>query len=148
MLIDYTQRGKCISQGKKSGSLRQIQQKTQLVPSDSSSDSCPPSQSPPMCSESNLPPMILSFTSIDSDKVEDDPEHDYETISFFLTFHPDDHDDCQGRVESGEDPRKRGIQRNKIAQTLSPRPRRNALILYSEIEHRLAMLTSRKIASE
>jgi hypothetical protein len=93
--------------------------------------------------------MILSFTSIDSDKVEDDPEQllGYEAISFFLTIPPDDHDDCQRLEESSVDRRKRGFQRNEIAQTLSPRPRRNALMLYSEIEYRLAMLTSGQVAA-
>jgi hypothetical protein len=66
--------------------------------------------------------MILSFTSIDSDKVEDDPEQllGYEAISFFLTIPPDDHDDCQRLEESSVDRRETGFSNETKLLKRSP----------------------------
>ena len=134
MLIDYTQRGKYNSrqQGKQTATGSLTHQKKV---SDSSTAACCagaspllPSQSPPACFES----MTLSFTSIDSDKVEaDDPAKliGFEAISFFLTIPPDDHDNCcQRPVENSKD-RRKWFQESRIAHTLSPRRRRNAVTM-------------------
>jgi hypothetical protein len=133
ILIDYTQRGNYNSrQGKQTGP-GNWKNPTQKKLSDSSTAACAgaspldPSQSPPTCFES----MTLSFTSIDSGKVDDDDSTKlgFEAISFFLTTPSDDHD-CQRRIECSKDYRNRFQDTSRIAQTLSPRRRRNAVMLW------------------
>ena len=137
MLIDYTQRGKYNSrqQGKQTatGSLSPIRHQKKV--SDSSTAACCagasplfPSQSPPTCFES----MTLSFTSIDSDKVDDYGSAKligFEAISFFLTNKSDDHDTCCQRLVENSKDRRKWFQESRIAHTLSPRRRRNAVTM-------------------
>jgi hypothetical protein len=144
MLIDYTQRGKksISSQGKQRiGSLCAL---TQTTLSDLSRTSQVfPRHSPAICSEteSNAHSMTISFnSSSDSDSwMEDDPAQilSYEAIRCFRTIQEREeagyHDCCLSSVESSEDRPKRYQHRNEIARMLSPRPRRNALSLNTDM---------------